>query len=674
MDELLHAASEFGSFVNGNRVSGFGFRVGALTLAAICVASNVLRAQPQKGYDVHYYNATIRLDRAEDSLWGQVTMMATVEDSIVGILQFEKYLVLDSVFLNGVRTNFAYAMDTSAGAYIVADTTLFVPGSQIEVTTYYHGKGQPEPDSWAWGGVSDEDNMMFSMGVGFQVPYTSCTRYWLPSYDLPDAKPDSVDLTFITPASDITASNGLLVSNTVTPNTPYGAERIMHWHVSRPIATYLLTFATGPLTEQDIPNALGIPFQVYALAGDSAEASMQMRARVAPVLAFYDSLFAPYPFEKVGYVVTPIGSMEHQTMISLDVHALVGDSASMAADTTGIGTVAIHELSHQWWGDRVTCKTFDDAWLNEGFAQYCESLVLERLFGREKYISRQHINIASAKANAYYPLFGAATADNHSNNYPPVIYVKGASVLGMLRQYLGDSLFFAAIRYYGNTHAYGTVTSYDLWNDFDTVTGQDLGWFFKPWVFGTGYPKDTIVWSKTANGASIAFHQVKNNATTPYFRMPIPVEARTNTGITKTVTVWMDSVYQSSATATFGFTPDTLIFDPDGLLMMRIVKVTQVAASVSPEEGSGNGLRLRAFPNPDSQNMLKVTLDASRPVADVVVTLSDEKGQILRSVTEHEVAGHFALGLSLAGLSDGNYILSASAGSQKATQKVAVRN
>ncbi|HEX5315717.1 MAG TPA: M1 family aminopeptidase, partial [Candidatus Kapabacteria bacterium] len=635
------------------------------------MSGGIIRAQPQKGYDVHYYNATIQLDRLSDSMWGQVTMMATAVDSIVGILQQEKFLVLDSVFLNGVRTDVGWSPDTTDGSYSVAPSTLIPAGSQFQVLTYYHGKGMPEQNSYAWGGVTDKDTMMFALGVGFANSYTGCTRHWLPCYDLPDDKADSVDLTFICPASEVTASNGLLVSNLLTP----GGERIMHWHESHPIATYLLTFATGPFTEQDIPNVLGVPFEVFALASDSIAAAAEMHARVAPILAFYDSLFAPYPFEKVGYVATPIGSMESQTMIELDKAILDADSASDATDTSENGTTAIHELSHQWWGDRVTCNTFDDAWLNEGFAKYCESLVLERLFGREKYISRQRSNVASAKSLASYPLFGAATFDHHTDNYPTAIYSKGAAVLGMLRQYLGDSIFFQAIRYYGNTHAYSTVTSYDLWNDFDTVSGQDLGWFFQPWVFGTGYPKDTVLWSKTASGASITFHQAKNNSATPYFRMPIPVEARTSGGQSKTVTVWMDSSAQSSAPADFGFTPDTLIFDPDGLLVMRIVRVTQTASSVAPVgDGEAGQLRLRAFPNPDSQNMLQIMLDAPQAMGMVSLTLADENGKIVRRFEEAMPTGNRAFSMSLAGLSGGNYILYARSTSGNAMQKISIAN
>ncbi len=638
------------------------------------MAGGIVRAQPVKGYDVKYYNATVKLDRLEDSLWGQVTMTAVTDSSISQILQYEKYLVIDSIFVNNVRATVQYG-DTTSGTYYVLPQTPLSSGSLFQVLTYYHGHPKPEQyeppvDGTGWGGVTDEDSIMFAMGVGFFAPYTGCTRHWLPCYDLPDDKADSVDLTFTCPASDVTASNGTLISNTVTPGLPpTGGERIMHWHESHPIATYLLTFATAPFTLQTVTNSLGLPFDVYALASDSANASKEMNERAAPILAFYDSLFAPYPFQKVGYVLTPFGSMEHQTMISLDRTIPIGNPLT---DTTDNSTIAVHELSHMWWGDRVTCKTFDDAWLNEGFAHFCESLDLEHLFGREKYISRQHENIAGAKGSTL-PLFGAATVDHHNSNYPySTIYQKGACVLGMLRQYLGDTVFFNAVRYYGNTHAYSTATSYDLWNDFDTISGKDLGWFFKPWVFGTGYPKDTVVWAKQANGASISFHQLKNNDSTDYFRMYVPVKGSTKTGMVAYDTVMMDSTQTSSATASFGFQPDTVVFDPDGLLLWRVIKSIEGTAGVEPAANKQNGLKLGLFPNPDNKQILEMELSGSNQLGNITLLICDASGKIVRTdefASGNSIAEHT---LSLAGLANGSYVVIAKTQNGQVSERMSI--
>jgi hypothetical protein len=226
------------------------------------------------------------------------------------------------------------------------------------------------------------------------------------------------------------------------------------------------------------------------------------------------------------------------------------------------------------------------------------------------------------------------------------------------------------VRYYGNTHAYSTVTSYGLWNDFDTVSGQDLAWFFKPWVFGIGYPKDTIVWSKQSAGAAIAFHQVKYNDTTNFFRLAIPVKGSTKSGLSKVDTIWMDSTQTSTATATFGFQPDTVIFDPDGLLLWRIVKSTEVAAGVIPSTTSLDGLTLGIFPNPDNKQIIEIELNCSRPLGDVVLLICDESGKTLRTEDFSVNDTHVDRTTSLSGLTNGNYILIARSQNEQVSQKI----
>jgi aminopeptidase N len=606
---------------------------------------------PDKGYDVIAYNATVKFDRQTDSLRGQVTMMARATTDLTDILQHAKYLTIDSVRINQSQEVSFGSVDTASGAYHLLVNT--IPTNQIfTVTTFYHGRGMPEQyGSLPWGGVTDEDSMMFAMGVGFYTPYTGCTRHWLPCYDLPDDKADSVDLTFLCRASDVTASNGLLVSSTIS-----NGWRTMHWHEGHPIATYLLTFATGPYTEQTITNQLGKPFEVYSLGRDSVLAAAEMNGRVAEILHFYDSLFAPYPFEKVGYAVTPFGSMEHQTMICLDKRVLGGNPATDVSDNS---TVAVHELSHMWWGDWVTCKTFDDAWLNEGFARFCESLSLEHLFGRAAYVTRQHSNIAGAKTSVL-PLFGAPTVDHHNSNYPyETIYQKGAVVLGMLRQYLGDSIFFASVRYYGNQHAYSTVTSADLEAAFEQVSGGNLSWFFKEWVFGRRYPQDTVTWMKIPNGAVLTFHQRLDTLAKIYFRVPIPVRFVSKNGQSTDNVIWMDSTQSSSTTIQLGFEPDTVKLDPEGLLLMRTVKITEQAQLNVPAENLLDKT-FCVYPNPDRSGELLYLFRGSIG-GEMHLILYTEAGQQVREWIRTNTNGS----LNLEGLTSGTYRLAVLTASDK---------
>ena len=530
-----------------------------------------------KGYDVIHYDATITLDREADGITGRVTMTAKVtsKTGLTKVLQHAKYIRADSVILDGVVTRFTL-QDTASGTYLV-DAPAIPTGKIFHLTTFFHGPGRAEPGRMQWGGVTDSNGIMFSMGVGFGVPYTSCTRHWLPCYDLPDDKADSADLTFVTPSGDVTASNGLLVSNEVT-----NGKRSMHWHVSHPIASYLLCFASGHLSRYRFSSPSGIPVEAFGDATDSLTLDALMRSNVMPVLEFYDSLFGKYPFEKVGFVLAPIGSMEHQTMITL---------AQRVTSAKRANTVPIHELAHMYWGDWVTCRTFDDTWLNEGFATFSEALVMERYVGKEAY--RQHIHgdmrgtVAANDDEWQLPLVGAATVNHHTNNYPGIIYGKGAAVLAMLRSYLGDSLFFEALRTYGRRHAYSTATTADFEAACNDISGQNLHWFFSEWAYRFGYPILSASWKAGAKGTTIRIVQMQDSTSIPFFRMPMVVECRLGEKRSRSI-VWLDSVRTTTIVVQPGFIPDSVVLDPDTLLIRRNYGASKDIGALLPSEDSPN--------------------------------------------------------------------------------------
>ena len=595
-----------------------------LVFAAVVLLASTLHAQ-DKGYDVHFYNADLVISVARDSISGNVTMYARATSPLSQILQHAKGLTIDRILVDGVEASWTVS-DTATGSYFINNFTALSTKSLFTVKTYYHGVCTNEGGSSPWGGVTNNGKMMFAMGVGFHAPYISCTRHWLPCYDLPDDKVDSVWMRFYTPETPAryTISNGLSIPVFMN-DTMTGS--LTEWHVSHPIATYLLTFAVGPFKKVQTPNSLGIPFDSYAYLEDTAKVSLLMRTKIADALVFFDSLFGKYPFEKVGYVVAPIGSMEHQTMITLDYRAL---------DTAYTMTVAAHELSHMWWGDRVTCKDFNDPWLNEGFATFCESLILERFKSKAAYWVRQKSNIANAiSGGSTIPMYGTPLTTHTSSNYPPdIIYKKGASVLGMLRYFIGDEKFFTAVRAYGNAHAYANATSFDLQNDFEKSTGGDLGWFFKKWVFGIGYPQLGVTWSRNSGAVKVTFEQKQDSIKQGFFRLPLVIEARKNSGEKERHTVWLDSTHFSSASFDASFTPDTIVIDPDGAVIKKIIGPVKLGVKIE-DIGNVTGLETYSMsfsPNPTNSSFITLTLDHASARTKVRATMAE------LNTGEHELA------------------------------------
>jgi len=579
---------------------------------------------PTKGYDVTYYRADVNLNKVENTINGKVLMKANsdADAGLQQIVQHAKFLTIDSVKVNGTLASIQW-LDTASGTYNVTGFPLISPTTSFTLETFYHGIGQTEGGSFPWGGVTnvkgklpvDSNWMMFAMGVGFSAPYVSTTRHWLPCYDLPDDKADSLDFYFTTREDDITASNGRLISNTTA-----NGERTMHWKIEHPIASYLLTFAVGPFERVLIQNPNNIPFELYAFKPDTAKAAGAMRYKVVDALHYFDSLFSPYPFEKVGYVLAPIGSMEHQTIITLVFEGI---------DSSKSNTTAAHELAHMWWGDWVTCKTFDDPWLNEGLATYSESLILERFYSEKDYWDKQHANVKGALTTSL-PLFGGPALTSPRNNYPTnLIYQKGAAFFGMLRYYLGDSLFFHGLRTYGTRHAYSTATSYDLWNDFQEATGKDLGWMFKTYVFRGSHPVVKAWYSLNGTSASLTFNQTQQTKF-GFFRLPIIVEATDVSGNTERQQIWMDSSLTSTATATFSITPTSIKLDPDGAVIMRLTGLT---LGVKDEQAATQGFQIQLLPNPVRNGLLTIKVSGRSEQQNVSLEIVSTTGAVLKQTS-----------------------------------------
>ncbi|MBS1904890.1 MAG: M1 family metallopeptidase [Bacteroidetes bacterium] len=568
-----------------------------IIVLVVILATVPVRAQ-DKGYDVTQYDATLTIERARNFLAGHVTMKAVATtDSLSAILQHLKGLTIDSIFVGSLKAGLTQR-DSTDGSYFVTGFTPIALHSAFELTTYYHGNPGNEGGTNPWGGVTNDGKMMFAMGVGFSAPFVSTTRFWLPCYDEPDDKADTVTLRFTVPDSDVVASNGVIESHL----DAIARTRISVCRVTHPIASYLLTFAVGPFSLVVDKGPSSLPIIGYCYSSDSLRLRTLFDRRIVRTIALYDSLFGPYPFEKVGYVVAPIGSMEHQTMITL---------INQAIDTNS--TTPQHELAHMWWGDWVTCKDFNDPWLNEGFATFCESLVLEHDVSTARYWQKQKANITGALTSrgASIAMYGAPFHTTPRDNYPyEVIYQKGAAVLGMLRYMLGDSIFFPALRAYGNAHRYGNATSYDLQHDLEQFTGQDLHWFFKQWVFGTWYPQIKVSYSRAGASYTLNLQQVQDPAKYQYFRVPFVVEARTKGGLTDRTVVWMDSVAFTTVNVFCAFAPDTIVVDPDGAVIKKITSVTTL--DVPPTQPVSMDIRysVQFMPNPSKSTTPKLVVSA----------------------------------------------------------------
>lgn len=415
--------------------------------------------------------------------------------------------------------------------------------------------GEPAPNEYFSGTPA------FGVGIHNNTPVVSTlsepygARSWWPCKDLPHDKA-TMDLHFTCPAEYIPISNGILTGVITHPD----GTHTYHWSETYPMATYLASVSctdyakvADTYTSQDGTSTMEVAHFVYP-----EHLSQQAGAigGTLEVLDFFSSTFCEYPFLREKYYTASHSSgvsMEHQTATSLNPTILNGG---------GTHWINVHELAHQWFGDMITMEHFDHLWLNEGFATYSEALWAEHEGGPGAY--HEYVNRWST--NDSIPLVGP----NADRFYGSVVYRKGAWVLHMLRNVVGDEGFFASIRDYCESPAlkYGTALSEDLQSVFEARTGEDLDWFFDQWLYRTGRPHYQWAWSAVRDGSSVRVEiYLRQIQAEEPFRMPIDFRLTGAQGQQETITLDSDSRQQSFRFTVVLEPPLNVELDPENWIL-----------------------------------------------------------------------------------------------------------
>ncbi|MBI4648707.1 MAG: hypothetical protein HY738_19510 [Bacteroidia bacterium] len=258
-----------------------------------------------------------------------------------------------------------------------------------------------------------------------------------------------------------------------------------HWRLNNEIPTYLASVAVGTYTAvtDTFNGQLGqVPVYLYVRPQDVQKANASF-INLNEVFSAYESYFGPYRWERVGFTSIPFnsGAMEHATNIGYPQFAIDG---SLTYED-----LYAHEFAHHWFGNLITCSTAEDMWINEGGATYCEFIYTQALYGA----AQAKINIRNTQYNVltkahlddggYYPLSGIP----HEITYGTTVYDKGAMAFHTIRNYLGDSIFFDAIKNFMDLRGFSPVSSYDLRDFLTEYTSIDMTPFFDVWIFTPGF-------------------------------------------------------------------------------------------------------------------------------------------------------------------------------------------
>lgn len=591
--------------------------------------------------DVTYYKLNISVAGAMSYLNGDVTANATVTVPVLNAIDYNltNTMHVDSAFVDGVGSAFT----SNASSIRITTPKTYRAGDKLTTRVYYHG----QPGYSGFGSYTDKLRADDTRWIyTLSEPYGA--RDWWPCVDHPNDKADSADILITCEKSLTAVTSGKLTETLLNAD----GTKTFHWKHRYPIATYLIAANVGtyssfsdwykysPTDSMEVVN--------YVLPGiDTSSRNYRANVALTPrMLSIFSALFGQYPFirEKYGHVEFGwSGGMEHQTLTSL------GSKSFSEA------TIA-HELAHQWFGDMITCRSWQDLWLNEGFAQYFEAVYREKQYGAADYAATIASRTNGAK-NAAGSLFVTDTADVNNLFAGNRVYYKGAWVLHMLRHAVGDSLFFASIRAYANDPAlmYGTASTSDLRAAFERTTKRDLGWFFNEWVYGSGYPRYHGQYSFVNTGtgyiAYVHVSQELRSALPAFFTMPIDIRFAAK-GWDTTVTVW-----NASQSVTYPIQlsrwVDTVQLDPKNWILADKSMIPLVG--VEAEQRPASFFLAQNFPNPFNPSST-IRFGVARD-SRVTITLYDMLGRVAATVFNGEMAaGSYTVPLDARTLSSGVYL------------------
>ncbi len=418
------------------------------------------RADSAHGFDILSYDITMEIDEVNDYISGSVIAVVEAEEILTEIIyELEAMTVID-VQLNGSTASYNYD-----GSLITIQLGTVNPGEQF--TTIVEYSGNP-----IWNGLG----MYFSNSHVFTISDPNASRYWWACYDHPWDK--AITDLHITVRDDwLAACNGLRTS--IVDNND--GTKTHNWEGSNPMATYLVSIVAQNYVE--LNDTFGnVPIQNFVSPSLVPNATEDF-SNLPFMMETFSNLYGDYPFEKYGNAVTNFATysaMEHQTMTTLGSQNINGNHG-------GEITIA-HELSHQWFGDCLTCLTWKDIWLSEGFATYSEALYMEAWQGFEAMVDYVYTSIQQ-----YYLSWGGSSPqtvyDPPPNAYfTPATYEKPAAVLHMLRLKTGDDIFFQIMQEYFTEYHNGNVITDDFQEVCENVSGIDLDQFFLQWIYQPGLP------------------------------------------------------------------------------------------------------------------------------------------------------------------------------------------
>lgn len=397
----------------------------------------------------------------------------------------------------------------------------------------------------------------------FSENWPNRARHWLPMIDHPYDKATGEFIVTAPPHYQV-ISNGLLVEETDLAD----GRRRTHWKQSAPIASWLYALGVARFSVHHAGMIEGVPLQTWVFPQDRDQGLKLFEETSRRALAFFTERIGPYPYEKLANVEAAglTGGTEHASAI------FYGEKGV----TNGRGPV-VHEIAHQWWGNSVTERDWDDVWLSEGFATYFTMLFTEHAFGRDAFVgslraSRETV-IETERTLPNTPVIHRNLSDM-GRVLNAFVYQKAGWVLHMLRGLIGTEPFWQGIREYYHRYRNGNASTDDLRAVMEESSGKDLKWFFDQWLTRAGTPRVEGSWRFDADRKQIDVELSQSASGDPY-RLPIEIGIVQRAGDLPTI----ERFELNDPCGTFRIAADAepaaVVLDPDTWLLMDAGRFTR---------------------------------------------------------------------------------------------------
>lgn len=586
----------------------------------------------QKKYDVTFYALDLNMSNLNTTISGVVEIhgiAVQATDSV--LLEFFNSFTINSIKVNGTNVSYNRILHT-----LNIPVNLNLGESFIISVDYYGTPPTASSNPLGGSGMSNATSSSWGNQITWSLSEPFSAFEWFPcKQDLKD-KADSSRFTITVPNNLMAGSNGVLDSVTTTPG-----YKTFHWMHHHPIDYYLISVAVGSYQEYTIyanPTGSSQPVMIQNFIYDNPSFLSYYQNDIDETVDFIElfaDLYGPYPYqdEKYGHCIAPLGGgMEHQTMTTQGFFS---------------PTLTAHELAHQWWGDHVTCGSWADIWINEGFASYSEYLMYENLYGDYYSVSKMndvHNYVMSDPNGSVWVLDSMNASSIFSGR---LVYNKGSAIIHTLRYIINDdNLFFNTLRNFQQVFADSTATGLEFKSFVELETGLDLTDFFNQWYFGEGYPTYSIEYNQNGTDIGVLVSHSTSSSTST-FTNPIDIRLVRSGGLGDTivrVNIINNGTYTTITNIENFVSIDTI--DPSNFVVNTIGSIaSNPNLSITNNETLDNYI---IYPNPTSDNF-KILLNGQDKC---FVRILDAKGRLIK-----EVVAMNNENINISELKEGNYLI-----------------